>query len=85
MQQLGFRTYSEFWDESYDAIRDPVDRINAVINVLKQLSQLNAQEMQSLWQRMLPTLQYNQQLILNLEHIPRLTWEDYHSKLKYQI
>ena len=41
--------------------------------------------MQSLWQRMVPTLQHNQQLILNLEHIPRLTWSDYHKYLKYNI
>jgi len=85
MQQLGFKTYSEFWDESYDAIRDPVDRINAVIDVLKDLIKLNAQERQELWKRMVPTLKYNQQLILNLKEIPKLTWADYHNKLKYQI
>ena len=85
MQQLGFKTYSEFWDESYDAIRDPVDRINAVIDVLKQLIKLNAQERQELWHKMIPTLQHNQQLIFNLKQIPRLTWEDYHNNLKYQI
>jgi hypothetical protein len=85
MQRLGFKTYSEFWDESYDAIRDPVDRINAVIDVLKDLSKLNTQERQDLWQRMVPTLQYNQQLIFNLKQIPRLTWADYHDYLKYNI
>jgi hypothetical protein len=85
MQQLGFKTYSEFWDESYDAIRDPVDRINAVIDVLNDLIKLNAQERQELWKRMVPTLKYNQQLILNLKEIPKLTWADYHNKLKYQI
>ena len=85
MQRLGFKTYSEFWDESYDAIRDPVDRINAVIDVLKQLIKLNAQERQELWQRMIPTLQHNQQLILNLKEIPKLTWDDYHNYLKYNI
>ncbi|MDA9842978.1 hypothetical protein N9C44_00750 [bacterium] len=85
MQRLGFKTYSEFWDESYDAIRDPVDRINAVTDLIKQLSELNAQEKQDLWQRMVPTLQHNQQLILNLKQIPRLTWADYHEYLKYNI
>lgn len=85
MQQLGFKTYSEFWDESYDAIRDPVDRINAVIDVLKDLIKLNAQERQELWQKMVPTLQYNQQLILELKEIPRLNWSDYHNNLKYYI
>ena len=85
LQRLGFKTYSEFWDESYDAIRDPVDRINAVIEVLKQLSELNTQERQELWQKMVPTLQYNQQLIFNLKEIPKLTWSDYHNYLKYNI
>ena len=85
MQRLGFKTYSEFWDESYDAIRDPIDRINAVIDVLKDLSKLNTQERQELWQKMIPTLQHNQQLIFNLTEIPKLTWEDYHNYLKYNI
>ena len=85
MQRLGFKTYSEFWDESYDAIRDPVDRINAVIDVLKDLIKLNAQERQELWKRMVPTLQHNQQLIFNLKEIPKLTWNDYHNYLKYNI
>jgi hypothetical protein len=85
MQQLGFKTYSEFWDESYDAIRDPIDRINAVIDLLKDLSKLNTQERQELWQKMIPTLKHNQQLIFNLKEIPKLTWEDYHNYLKYNI
>jgi hypothetical protein len=85
MQRLGFKTYSEFWDESYDAIRDPIDRINAVIDVLKDLSKLNPQERQELWKRMVPTLHHNQQLIFNLKEIPKLTWNDYHNYLKYHI
>tara|TARA_B100000085_G_C18490513_1_gene491101 strand:- start:526 stop:1206 length:681 start_codon:yes stop_codon:yes gene_type:complete len=85
MQRLGFKTYSEFWDESYDAIRDPVDRINAVIDVLKDLCKLNVKERHNLWQKMRPVLQHNQQLIFNLTEIPKLTWSDYHNYLKYNI
>ena len=85
MQRLGFKTYSEFWDESYDAIRDPIDRINAVIDVLKDLCKLNVKERHNLWQKMRPVLQHNQQLILNLKEIPKLTWDDYHNYLKYHI
>ena len=54
-------------------------------NFTKQLIKLNAQERQELWHKMIPTLQHNQQLIFNLKQIPRLTWEDYHNNLKYQI
>ena len=85
MQRLGFKTYSEFWDESYDAIRDPIDRINAVIDVLKDLCKLNVKERHNLWQKMRPVLQHNQQLIFNLTEIPKLTWSDYHNYLKCNI
>ena len=34
---------------------------------------------------MRPVLQHNQQLILNLKEIPKLTWDDYHNYLKYHI
>jgi len=37
LQQYGFKTFSDCWDESYDTIVDPVERLNRVISVMKQL------------------------------------------------
>ena len=85
LQRLGFKTYSEFWDESYDSITDPLDRINAVADLIEQLSKLNHTERKELYNKMKPTLKHNQELIRNLTEIPKLTWKDYHEYLKYEI
>jgi len=85
LQRLGFKTYGDFWDESYDSITDPLDRINAVADLIEQLSKLNQTQRKELHNKMKPVLKHNQQLILNLTEIPKLTWKDYHEYLKYVL
>jgi hypothetical protein len=37
MHELGFKTFSEFWDESYDEIEDPTLRLVKIIEVCKEI------------------------------------------------
>jgi hypothetical protein len=37
LQGLGFVTYNQLWDESYDSITNYQDRINAVVNLCNEL------------------------------------------------
>ena len=62
-----------------------MNEYDLLIDVLKDLCKLNVKERHNLWQEMRPVLQHNQQLIFNLKEIPKLTWEDYHNYLKYNI
>ena len=41
LHSLGFTTYASTFDESYDEILDLEDRIDAVINLIKELSQVS--------------------------------------------
>ena len=41
LHSYGFKTFSECWDESYDDIQDPVERLNAIVELMKTLSNLD--------------------------------------------
>lgn len=38
LQQLGFKTFSNCWDESYDTIRDPVERLCALEQTIDDIA-----------------------------------------------
>lgn len=85
MKRLGFITFNDFWSEDYDTIRDPETRLDEVIKVLKGLCELTVEQRKEMYQEMKPTLKYNQQLILDMEELPKLTWDDYNEYLKFYI
>tara|TARA_X000000950_G_scaffold287722_1_gene401236 strand:- start:334 stop:1581 length:1248 start_codon:yes stop_codon:yes gene_type:complete len=85
MKRLGFRTFNDFWSEDYDKIQDPEDRLDEVIKVLKGICELTVDQRKEMYNDMKPRLKYNQQLILDMEELPKLTWKDYHEYLKYEL
>jgi hypothetical protein len=56
---LGFKTFNEWWDESYDDESDPVKRMEKVCMVLKDLQKLTVHEWVDLYQKMSATLTHN--------------------------
>ena len=71
LRGYGFRTFSDFWDESYDSIEDPVLRLQAVTKILKDLSAMSAEEQKSMLLAMEPILEHNYQLFNDPAFIQR--------------
>lgn len=61
LQSYGFKTFSNLIDESYDTIADPVYRLQAIISVMKTISQLSKKHQQHLLTCMQEVCDYNQQ------------------------
>lgn len=40
LREYGFCTFQDLWDESYDLIRDPLQRLTAMINEMQRLARL---------------------------------------------
>lgn len=59
MRELGFKTFSEFWDESYDDIADPVERMKAIMNVIEQIGQWTPEQILDFKRRVQPILDHN--------------------------
>ena len=38
LRELGYRTFHTIWDESYDTITDPNERMNAIVNLVLELN-----------------------------------------------
>ena len=59
LQQLGFKTFNAFWDESYDQIDDFESRADAILNIILYVSQLTPAELVNLFNDMSDILEYN--------------------------
>lgn len=80
LHSYGFRTFSNFWDESYDSIEDPVLRLQAITKILKDLDALSKEEQQSMLIAMEPILDHNYNLFT--KDLVSIEWENLKAKLR---
>jgi hypothetical protein len=59
LRSYGFKTFGDFWDESYDTITNDNERIAAVAKTLKDLDSLSSLEKTSLYRSMASTIKHN--------------------------
>lgn len=62
LRSYGFKTFGDYWDESYDEIDDPVKRLRAITKVLKQICTLSTSELEHMLKDMDSILQHNHNL-----------------------
>ena len=60
LQDLGFKTFSEFWDESYDEIINTRDRVNKILEVIDELGKRNIKEV---FNSTKPILEHNREVL----------------------
>ena len=59
LREYGFQTFAPYIDESYDAIEDPVLRIERVTEILLEIQARSAAAKNQLWQSLLPIVEHN--------------------------
>jgi hypothetical protein len=59
MRELGYQTFSEFWDESYDEIQDPKIRMSKIIDVCKDIGSWDSAKILDFKRRVKPILENN--------------------------
>lgn len=64
LKHLGFKTFEDFWDESYDSLPNIEDRQEKIIQILKSFKQQNIQD---LYRRIIPILEYNFNHLVNTD------------------
>lgn len=62
IHSLGFRTFSRWWDESYDSISDIDDRHDIILKNLNFINSCSNIDLLNLYNDMLPTLKHNAEL-----------------------
>ena len=67
LKRLGFKTFSDFWDESYDDIEDSKERYLKVSNLILELNSKSIEELNELYQQVKDIVIFNRNYLNNLE------------------
>ncbi len=59
LKKFGFRTFDRWWNEKYDELEYSVDRILAILDIIKELSTKSVAELQAMCNDMKEVLEYN--------------------------
>ena len=70
LRELGFRTFGDFWDESYDHIDDHWSRAQEILRICDQISKWDDDEVRDFRRRVKPILEHNYQQVLKDLSVP---------------
>lgn len=76
LREFGFRSFSPFIDERYDAITDPTERLAAVGSEVARLCALSASAMREILQELAEVLTHNHRLVLQAQSRIRELWDE---------
>lgn len=69
IKSYGFKTFDRWWDESYDSIEDPIERIDAICKVLEKITSYSIEELEQLLIEMQEVLDYNYELFYSTKFL----------------
>lgn len=59
LRSYGFKTFGDYWDEGYDGLADPGDRVGAVVKIVEDLSNLTHTQQQNMRRDMQHIVEHN--------------------------
>jgi len=68
LHDLGFKTFSEFWDEGYDRVLDPSLRLLAIFQLCDEIASMTQERRCQLLDGMRDVLTHNQEHVITLAH-----------------
>ena len=63
LKEQGFKTFSDFWDESYDDIQGNEERLLTIYKTIELINSKSLEEMQVIYNQMKPILEHNYNLV----------------------
>jgi hypothetical protein len=84
LQSYGFKTFNNWWDESYDEISDPIQRLNKVIEIIKEICSLPNKDLEAMLNGMNHVLQYNYDLFFSKKFIDNI-WHEMTANLQSAV
>jgi len=77
LRNLGFKTWGDWWDESYDSMEHFYQRVAHITNIIKEISLLSVTDQRRICLEMQEVLEYNFQ-----HYVARFCKTDYEYFLK---
>ena len=75
LRHYGFKTFHDYFDESYDTIQDPAQRLERIVCLMKQLSELTPIQKQQLRSELQPICDFNRQRFFSNEFYKQVVEE----------
>jgi len=72
LKKLGFRTFNDYWDESYDDIKDDDVKIEKISLIIQDLCNKDITEINKMHADMKPILQHNKKLLQETDWVGKL-------------
>lgn len=67
MKEMGFQTFNEFWDESYDEIENSKERFTKIMNLCDHIASWSEKDLFKFSKRSLETVNHNFKVMQNLK------------------
>lgn len=74
-RSMGFRTFSDFWDETYDIIENHSERMNAIFNLIDEIASWDIEKCKQIYEKMMPILHHNAHIRKNLQMYDAIAYE----------
>lgn len=71
LHKMGFKTFSDFWDESYDGIEDLNERMIAIKNLVKSIKDKTFDKQSEMMEKMFPIFEHNRKKMIELSELER--------------
>jgi hypothetical protein len=68
LKSLGFKTFDEFWDESYDNEKDAQKRLLMLFDLIEKIDNYTIEELKQIYTKMIPILKHNLNTLKNLRY-----------------
>jgi hypothetical protein len=67
LKDYGFKSFGNFWDESYDDEKDDNKKIEMIADIIENICQKNLEEINQMYNKMKPIIQFNKDLLFDTD------------------
>ena len=84
LKSYGFKTFDTWWDESYDNIQDPIERLKAVVDILENICNHDNNTLENKLVEMQSVLEHNYNLFYSKDFIDN-AWLELKEQLRLSV
>ena len=77
LKSMGFKTYPEFFDESYDEIENPIERMNIIVREIQKICILGIKELRDRYYSIFDKLEHNRNRLIEIVDDRKMNYGNY--------
>ena len=77
LKSMGFKTFPEFFDESYDEIENPIERMNIIVREIQKICILGIKELRDRYYNIFDKLEHNRNRLIEIVDDRKMNYGNY--------